>query len=81
MVQFKGSAVFGLGKLNYNMWGSIIYLIINFCIQYLLLELYGIIGVAIGVAVSALLYYIIYSILILPMAKNSSFDNKNAKLF
>lgn len=72
LVQYKSAAVFGLGKLNYNMWGSIIYLIINFCIQYILLNLYGILGVTIGVAGSAILYYLFYSFIILPKAiKNS----------
>ena len=68
LVQYKSAAVFGLGKLNYNMWGSIIYLIINLSIQYILLNLYGILGVAIGVAGSAILYYLFYSFIILPKA-------------
>ncbi|MCF6269622.1 MAG: oligosaccharide flippase family protein [Melioribacteraceae bacterium] len=68
LVQFKSAAVFGLGKINYNMWGSILYLAINFSIQYLLLNYYGILGVAIGVVGSAILYYLFYSFIIFPKA-------------
>lgn len=64
LVQFKSSAVFGLGKLNYNMWGSIIYLIINFLVQFVLLNFYGILGVAVGVSISAVIYFVIYSFMI-----------------
>ena len=72
LVQFKGSAVFGLGKLNYNMWGSIIYLIINFSFQFFLLKFYGILGVAIGVSMSAIIYYLIYSFIIIPKAMDKT---------
>lgn len=72
LVQFKSAAVFGLGKIHYNMWGSVVYLIINFSVQYTLLNYYGILGVAFGVAGSAVLYYLIYSFKILPQAIKSN---------
>jgi O-antigen/teichoic acid export membrane protein len=61
LVQFKGSALFGLGKINYNFYGSVIFLIINFVLQYILVIKFGILGVVWGVAFGSVIYYFIYN--------------------
>lgn len=63
LVQFQGSALFGLGKINYNFYGSLVFLIINFIIQYILVINYGIFGVVYGVTIGNFIYYFIYSII------------------
>jgi O-antigen/teichoic acid export membrane protein len=44
--QLQSAAIFGLGKIQYNAWSSLISLIFNVIIYVLFVRLYGAIGAA-----------------------------------
>lgn len=63
LIQYKSSALFGLGKINYNFYGSVIFLGINIITQFLSLKLFGIEGLVFGVLIAVIFYYGIYLLL------------------
>lgn len=61
LTQFKSSALFGLGKFNINFIGSVVYLILNFLLQMILISSMGTVGVAAAASLAGILYYAFYS--------------------
>jgi len=55
IVSYKGYTLFCIGKINYNLYSSIILLVINFLLSFLCLTKFGLIGLAYGKLLTSIL--------------------------